>query len=235
MLSEAKNKHIPRKVKRFNKRKHFKHKWMTSDLLSLINKKNDRYSDWKSTTDNIQYETINETLNRSKNKSDLPNEFLVGNRTSTGPKEIANSFNALFSTIGTNLSSNVNSINTNLKFNDYLNNPTDHRFTFQHVSTKEVLSIINKIKNKYSSGKDEISNKILKSIKDEISEPLTVVMNQSLLTGIFAEKLKIAKIKPLHKKAISAVSIITDQFLYCRRFPKCSNELCILNCTIILM
>ena len=38
VLSEANNKHIPGKVKRFNKRKHFKHKWMTSDLLSLINK-----------------------------------------------------------------------------------------------------------------------------------------------------------------------------------------------------
>ena len=59
VLSEAKNKHIPRKVKRFNKGKHFKHKWMTSDLLSLINKKNDRYRDWKSTTDNIQYEIKN--------------------------------------------------------------------------------------------------------------------------------------------------------------------------------
>ena len=55
-LSEAKQKHIPRKVKRFNKRKHFKHKWMTNDLLTLINKKNDRYRDWKSTTDNILYE-----------------------------------------------------------------------------------------------------------------------------------------------------------------------------------
>ena len=58
VLSEAKNKHIPRKEKRFNKRKHLKHKWMTSDLLSLINKKNDKYRDWKSTTDNIQYEII---------------------------------------------------------------------------------------------------------------------------------------------------------------------------------
>ena len=55
-LSEAKQKHFPRKVKRFNKRKHFKHKWMTNDLLTLINKKNDRYRDWKSTTDNILYE-----------------------------------------------------------------------------------------------------------------------------------------------------------------------------------
>ena len=142
--------------------------------------------------------TINDTLNRSKNKSDLLNEFLVGNNTITDPKEIANSFNAFFSTIGTNLSSNLNNINTNLKFTDDLNNPTDHRFRFQQVSNKEVLSIINKLKNTNSSGKDEISNKLLKSIKDEISKPLTVVINQSLLTGIFPEKLKIAKIKPLH-------------------------------------
>ena len=56
LATEAKQKHIPRKVKRFNKRKHFKHKWMTNDLLTLINKKNDRYRDWKSTTDNILYE-----------------------------------------------------------------------------------------------------------------------------------------------------------------------------------
>ena len=98
------------------------------------------------------------------------------------------------------MSSNFNNINTNLKFTDYLNNPTDHRFRFQQVSTKEVLSIINKLKYKNSSGKDKISNKCLKSINDEISEPLTVVINESLLTGIFPEKLKIAKIKPLHKK-----------------------------------
>ena len=99
------------------------------------------------------------------------------------------------------MSLNVNNIDTNLKYNDYLNNPTDHRFTFQQVSTKKVLSnIIDKLKSKNSSGKDEISNKLLKSIKDEISEPLTVVINQSLLMGIFPEKLKIAKIKPLHKK-----------------------------------
>ena len=43
--------------------------------------------------------TINETLNGSENKSDLPNKFLVGIRTITDRKENANSFNALFSTI----------------------------------------------------------------------------------------------------------------------------------------
>ena len=50
---------------------------------------------------------------RSKNKPDLPNEFLVGKRTIRDQKEIANPFNALFLTIGTKLPSNVNIISTN--------------------------------------------------------------------------------------------------------------------------
>ena len=79
---------------------------------------------------------------------------------------------------------------TNLKFNDYLNYPTAHRFKFQQVFSKEFFSIIYKLKNKTLSGKAEISNKLLKSIKDEISEPLTVIVNQSLLTVIFPEKSK---------------------------------------------
>ena len=37
-------------------------------------------------------------------------------------------------------------------------------------------------------------------MKDEIAKPLTIIINQSLKTGIFPEALKIAKIKPLYKK-----------------------------------
>ena len=29
---------------------------MTDDLLKLVNRKNDLYRDWKSTTDNVEYE-----------------------------------------------------------------------------------------------------------------------------------------------------------------------------------
>ena len=68
------------------------------------------------------------------------------------------------------------------------------------ITESETLSIINKLKNKNSSGKDEISNKLLKSIKDEIAKPLTIIINQSLKTGVFPDALKIAKVKPLYKK-----------------------------------
>ena len=54
--------------------------------------------------------------------------------------------------------------------------------------------------NKNSSGIDELSNKLLRSIKNEISKPLAIIINQSLQTGIFPDLLKISKIKPVCKK-----------------------------------
>ena len=50
---------------------------------------------------------------------------------------------------------------------------------------EEVLSIINNLENQNSSGYDDISNKLLKSIKEVVCTPLTVIINQSLLNGIF--------------------------------------------------
>jgi hypothetical protein len=45
-----------------------------------------------------------------------------------------------------------------------------------------------------------ISNRLLKFIKNEISEALTVIINQSLTFGVFPKPLKIAKVIPLFKK-----------------------------------
>ena len=42
-LQAAKSKHIPKKIKKFNKRKHKKEKWMTNELLIKIVEKNKLY------------------------------------------------------------------------------------------------------------------------------------------------------------------------------------------------
>ena len=41
---------------------------------------------------------------------------------------------------------------------------------------------------------------MLKSIKSEVSEAIAIIINQSILTGIFPDQLKLAKVKPLYKK-----------------------------------
>ena len=240
-LAACKSKHIPKQIKKFNKRKHKKEKWMTDDILTLVNKKSDMYNDWKSTNNNDEFmrkkinfktfekivdleiesakskyyhdtfmaqkndmrktwSTINDTLNRNANKSELPNEFIIDNVKITNSQDIASKFNDFFASIGQNLSSKININDNSLQFTDYLNRPTEKRFSFQPITEKEIMSIIGNLKNKNSSGKDEISNKLLKSIKHEISKPLSVIINQSLVTGIYPDALKIAKVKPLYKK-----------------------------------
>ena len=47
---------------------------------------------------------------------------------------------------------------------------------------------------------DNISTNLLKEIEHVISRPLSIIINQSLCTGIFPDKLKIAKAIPLYKK-----------------------------------
>ena len=54
--------------------------------------------------------------------------------------------------------------------------------------------------NKCSSGYDLISNKILKYIKNKISNSLTLITNQMLKTGNFPDQLKVSKVIPLYKK-----------------------------------
>ena len=126
---------------------------------------------------------------------------MVNDHCISNPKIIADSFNTYFVNIGSNLSSKLNLRDHSLSFNNYLTSRTESQFNFSTISVEEVLSIINNLENKNSSGYDDISNKLLKSIKVEVCTPLTVIINQSLLNGIFPDALKITIVKPLFKKS----------------------------------
>ena len=56
VIIESKANHLPKKTQRFNKYKHKKEKWMSSALLKSVVHKNKLYRDWKSTTDNNDYQ-----------------------------------------------------------------------------------------------------------------------------------------------------------------------------------
>ena len=52
----------------------------------------------------------------------------------------------------------------------------------------------------HSCGHDNISSTVLKYISNEISECITLIVNQSIMTGIYPDKLKVAKVVPIFKK-----------------------------------
>ena len=106
-------------------------------------------------------------------------------------------YNDYFINIGKNLATNLNG---NISYKNYLKMPSKTTCHLERVTTSDVENIIDKLKNKSSSGYDGISNTILKSIKSVIINPLTLIINQMVETGIFPDVLKISKVIPICKK-----------------------------------
>ena len=138
---------------------------------------------------------INDTLQRKK-KNSLPSVFSHKGKVLKESNKIANEFNQYFTDIGPSLS---NQINAKHNFKEYLHSPADSRLILQSIDEHKVMKFIEHLKNKTSTGTDGISNKLIKTAKNELIKPLTIIINQMLHTGIFPEPLKISKVVPLYK------------------------------------
>ena len=88
----------------------------------------------------------------------------------------------------------------NKNYSYYLNKHIHSTFTFKNIDEIIVKKTINNLPTKNSCGYDDISSKLLKVIAPVIIKPLTLLINQVLNTGIFPDKLKIAKLIPIYKK-----------------------------------
>ena len=141
------------------------------------------------------WKIIKETLHQEK-KDELPNKFVLNGDTLENPKDIANAFNDYFINIGPSL---ANQINTDHSFQEYLSETHASILSFHTIDEETTAHIINRLKNKESSGIDGISNKLLKIAKNQITKPLTLIINQMIKTGIFPDKLKISRVTPIYK------------------------------------
>jgi hypothetical protein len=152
--------------------------------------------------DDIQktWNTIKLIINKNKNSQCFPNSFLINGNRISDTCRIADEFNRYFVDIGPNLSDNIITPQ-NLSFKDYLKFPVLSRsFCFNKINDSDVSKIIDQLKPKTSSGIDCISNKLIKMLKEVILPFLTLIINQCIETGIFPDKLKMAKVIPLFKK-----------------------------------
>ena len=82
---------------------------------------------------------------------------------------------------------------------DYLKNRNDNCMFLSPVDEKEVHKVVESCKNKSSTDADGLSMNIVKRVITTIIKPLTHVFNASFKTGVFPDKLKIAKIIPIFK------------------------------------
>jgi len=189
--------------------------------------KNDIRNTWK---------TINDILHKTRKVKSFPDGFTDGKENITDKQEIANKFNMFFTNVGPNLANDIK-CPENKSFKDYLNKKYIKQFKFIEIDKENLTKIIKEMKSKTSCGVDGISMKLLKSVEYILIEPLVAIINQTLITGIFPDKLKIAKVNPIYKKddntqftnyrPISLLPVISKLFekvIYNQLYAFCQNE-----------
>ena len=144
------------------------------------------------------WNTIKEIIGRNP-QSLLPDHFMINERVIRDKNIIANSFNNYFGNIGTQMAKSIPNINSESP-EKYLTKPVNTQFQFHNINEGIVRNVIKNLKPKRSSGHDGLSMFLLKQLADLLAEPLAYIINCSLELSVFPEKLKIAKIIPIHKK-----------------------------------
>ena len=119
------------------------------------------------------WDTIKSLLNKPKQDSVAPDKIKVNSQTISNEKEIASRFNNYFTDIGKNLADKIDTSNKH-PFDHYLHSPSISKFQFKQTNPNEIISVINNLPMKTSSGHDKISCIILKEIKDIIAQPLSL-------------------------------------------------------------
>ena len=170
-----------------------------------------------------------ELIGRGKTKKRYPKVFMDGEMKIEGDKNIANSFNHYFTTVGQNLSNQFGPMNK--KYMKYLNQKHNHKFSFKQVTEEDTKNFIKSLQSKKSSSFDKMSNAMIKKLEQGLTKPLTIIINNSLRDGYMSDELKIAKLIPLHKSGradifnnyrpislISVLSKIVEKAVYAQLF-----------------
>ena len=168
---------------------------------------------------------------RTKNNSNIPDQLKDNNTLITREEDIANTLNNHYVRVGQTLCNALPNININVEsylkkqpsiINSMFVSPTDET---------EILNITRGLTNKKSRGDDDIPQNLLKATIYSILTPLKNIINSSLSSGIFPDKLKIAKVIPIYKKddksdpnnyrpvsILSCISKIFEKIIYNRTY-----------------
>ena len=76
----------------------------------------------------------------------------------------------------------------------------------QPTDIYEIKNVVTNLKTKFTIGFDSLSTKLIQQTIGEIIIPLRHIINQSFVTGVVPENLKVAKVIPIYKSGNKNVS-----------------------------
>jgi hypothetical protein len=143
------------------------------------------------------WRAINTIIGKGKTCNPFPTEFIDDGITISSSQEICDSFNRFFTEVGPKLAEKIETIDESPL--NYIQNTNQHSMLLRPASEFEVENIVKSCKKKDSNDYHDISMSTLQRVFVSIKAPITHICNLSLTSGIFPEKMKIAKVIPLYK------------------------------------
>ena len=145
------------------------------------------------------WQTINKVIGQTSDKTTIIDRLKIDNQTCYDPKKITNKLGKYFASVGKTYAEKIAQPKNSIKY--YLSKITKNRKSLFlcPTTTTEFNKYISNLPNKTSSGHDEINNVLLKQIKGSILLPLNKIFNDSLVSGTFPTRMKLAEVIPLHK------------------------------------
>ena len=131
-----------------------------------------------------------------KGKADTIKLIIAGKQTED-QQTVAEAFNKFFSSVGQNLVDEFTTEKT--AFKQFMPAPSVSELKFLEMDDTDYHRIIQSMKAKKSTGFDEVSNRLIKEVQNQIKVPLMDIINSSLCSSIVPSSWKVAKIIPLHK------------------------------------
>ena len=134
---------------------------------------------------------------KKSKKRNFIKQLIIDKKRLTKDQDIADGINNFFSTIGNKL---AEEITVTKDFRDYLGKPNEQSIEATPTTLAEITKIINNLQGKKAGGDDGIRPLFLKLGVDYVSRPILHIVNLSIKHCKVPDKLKIAKVIPVHKK-----------------------------------
>ena len=128
--------------------------------------------------DFFKYVRSQKEKNKSRSKTDM------------SPTEL----NDYFVSIGNKMESEIGTSTREFKIDS-----NEKSMFFLPTNTSEIFEICKSLKNSKAEGHDGISNIFIKFFSPILSEVLASLINRSMMSGVFPDIFKIAKVCPIHK------------------------------------
>ena len=147
----------------------------------------------------MNYETVPRDLN-SKSRKSVQNisQLAVNGKTYSDAQKMASIFNNFFVNVSNQVCSEIPW--TKKSPLDYLMKRNPSSFFIKPVTHIEIEETISSFRNSKSTGPYSVPVKRLKILSPYIPRPLAIIFNASITLCILPDKLKYAKVIPIHKK-----------------------------------